>query len=91
MKPGIQFIKQPILSEKAYAQMQKGAYTFLVDTRARKNDIAKQIAWQFSVKVKKINIVKKLAKAMQGKKAVVWLAANESIPALLPKTKKQKK
>ena len=48
-------IKQALLSEKAYKQMEKGIYTFLVDPRITKDEIAKLIEGQFSVKVKKVN------------------------------------
>ena len=37
-------LKKAILSEKAYALMKRGVYTFLVTDQAQKKEIAKEIA-----------------------------------------------
>ncbi len=98
----INFIKSPILSEKAYKQMEKGAYTFLVEKGANKANIKKAIASHFSVKVKKVNITmmqpktKKIARTRKtttvggGKKATVWLEKGQTITNLLPKSESKK-
>ena len=96
------FIKAPILSEKTYKQMEKGIYTFLVDKRSTKPQIAKAIADQFSVKVKRVNVIvkstmmKKIAKTRKqttvggGKKAIVILTAGQQIAMLMPKAESKK-
>lgn len=96
------FIKSPILSEKAYRQMEKGVYTFLVSPSANKANIAKSIAKHFSVKVEKVNITKIQAKEKRiartrkttlvggGKKATVWLAKGNVISSLMPKSQNKK-
>ena len=87
-----------ILSEKAYKLMEGGLYTFLVDKRSSKAQIAKAVEKQFSVKVKKVNVLSKSSKMKRiaktrketqvggGKKAIVYLAAGQKIAALSPKT-----
>src|SRR3989344_899348 len=96
-------IKQAILSEKTYKQMEAGIYTFLVARQATKNQIADSIEKQFSVKVNKVNLstraaktkritgTRKTAKTQSGRKAIVYLAPGQSIEMLAPKTKKGKK
>ncbi|HSX19085.1 MAG TPA: 50S ribosomal protein L23 [Candidatus Saccharimonadales bacterium] len=95
-------VKKPILSEKAYLLMAKGMYTFLVDKAARKEDIKKIVARQFSVSVEKVTVTKiqkktkRIAKSRKtttvggGKKATVWLKKGQSIASLLPKVEKKK-
>lgn len=90
-------IKKALLSEKAYAQMEKGVYTFMVDKNASKNEIKKAVEEQFKTKVKKVNVLGKAAKRKKitgtrkevltgnGKKAIVYLAAGENIAMLSPK------
>lgn len=92
-------IKYAILSEKAYKLMERGIYTFMVAKRASKNQIADQIKNQFTVDVARVNIAKappkvkrimrtrKTVKVGGGKKAIVQLAAGQTIALLSPKTK----
>ncbi len=100
-------IKKALLSEKAYTQMEKGVYTFMVDKNASKNEIKRAVEEQFKTKVKKVNVLPKVAKSKKvtgtrkevltgsGKKAVVYLATGENIAMLSPKketkTKKESK
>jgi len=98
-------LKQAILSEKVYAQMETGIYTFLVSDETTKNDIKKAVESQFSVKVRKINIGAKASKKTRitgtrkmvdrpsQKKAIVHLVAGQKITLLSPTTesKKEKK
>lgn len=78
-----QVIKYPILSEKSYAQMASGVYTFAVDPRTNRAEVKKAVEFIFDVKVAKVNIVnydkqpKKLGKykgfTNEVKKAIVTL------------------
>lgn len=91
-------IKQAVLSEKTYRQMEDGKYTFLVNRYADKKAIAKAVENQFSVKVTKVNVLtkasktkriartRKTVKTASGKKAVVYLQKGQSITMLSPKT-----
>ena len=95
-------VKKAILSEKAYELMKKGVYTFLVDSRARKEAITDFVQKQFAVKVKMVNTAKfapktkriaktrKTIKTGGGKKAIVTLKAGEKIQMLAPKTESKK-
>ena len=90
-------IKKTILSEKAYRLMERGLYTFLVDERATKKQIAKAVKNQFSVDIKKVNVLsratktKRIAKTRKetevggGKKAIVYLKPGQKIAVLSPK------
>lgn len=95
-------IKKPLLSEKAYKEMEKGVYTFLVDKRANKKEISKAVKIQFGADAKKVNVsnlaskVKRIARTrktveiQKGKKAIVLLAAGQTISSLLPKKESSK-
>ena len=82
-------IKYPILSEKTYAKMAEGVYTFAVDFRTNKAEVKKVVEHIFDVKVEKVNImlVNKKAKSLgrfQGftnryKKAIVKLVDGQNI------------
>lgn len=96
-------LRSPILSEKAYKHMERGIYTFIVDTKSDKKQIAKQVERQFNVKVTKVNVSKKAQKSKRiaqsrkevlvggGKKATVWLEKGQSIAILSPKSEKKGK
>ena len=98
-----QVVKKPILSEKAYQLMKNGIYSFVVTDAARKENIAKEIEFQFGVKVAKVNIAKsapkakriaktrKFAKVGGGKKAIVFLEKGQIIAALAPKQESKSK
>jgi len=91
-------ILKAILSEKAYKSMEKGIYTFLVDARSTKKEIARQVASHFAVEVVKVNVgnvaakSKRIAKSRKqvktggGKKAMVYLKAGQTIAVLSPKS-----
>ncbi|WP_029090262.1 50S ribosomal protein L23 [Brevibacterium album] len=52
----------PVVSEKTYALMDEGKYTFLVDPRANKTEIKYAIESIFSVKVAKVNTLNRQGK-----------------------------
>ena len=97
----INVLLKPILSEKAYKQMGQGLYTFLVDPKAKKAQISKAVAQQFSVTVEKVNVskiqpkTKRIAQSRRtvlsggGKKATVWVKKGQTIASLLPKVAKK--
>lgn len=82
-------IKGPILTEKTYAQMANGVYTFSVNRKANKTHIRKAFEQIFEVKVEKVNIVNNkpktkavgrfVGKTSAVKKAVIKLAAGEQL------------
>jgi large subunit ribosomal protein L23 len=84
-----QVIIEPVVSEKSYALMSDGKYTFRVDDRAHKTQIAQAVEEIFGVDVAAVRTAKVRAKPKrrglhQGrtrawKKAVVQLAPGERI------------
>jgi len=98
----LQLIQKAILSEKAYALMEQGIYTFVVSKAADKKEIKKAIESQFSTKVTKIRFLSFPAKSKRvtgtrkttlvggGKKAIVVLAKGEKIAMLSPKSESKK-
>lgn len=82
-------IIQPVVSEKSYALIGEGKYTFRVDDRAHKTQIAHAVEEIFEVKVARVRTAKVSSKPKrrglhQGrtrgwKKAVVQLAPGERI------------
>lgn len=96
-------LKQGMLSEKIYLQMENSVYTFIVSKETSKSEIKKAVETQFKVKVKKVNVLSKAAKKRRvtgtrkvvetgaAKKAVVFLAAGENISMLSPKSESKKK
>jgi large subunit ribosomal protein L23 len=98
----LQLIQKAILSEKAYALMEQGIYTFVVSKAADKKEIKKAVENQFSTKVSKIRFLSFPAKTKRvtgtrkttqvggGKKAIVTLAKGEKIAMLSPKTESKR-
>ncbi|HUC07212.1 MAG TPA: 50S ribosomal protein L23 [Solirubrobacterales bacterium] len=82
-------IIRPVVSEKSYALIGEGKYTFRVDDRAHKTQIAQAVEEIFDVKVAAVRTSKVRAKPKrrglhQGKtrgwkKAIVQLAPGERI------------
>jgi large subunit ribosomal protein L23 len=84
-----QVIIEPVVSEKSYALMADGKYTFRVDERAHKTQIARAVEEVFEVRVKGVRTAKVRSKPKRRglnsgrtrswKKAVVQLAPGERI------------
>jgi large subunit ribosomal protein L23 len=82
-------IIRPVVSEKSYALIGEGKYTFRVDDRAHKTQIAHAIEEVFGVKVAAVRTAKvrpkpkrrglQKGKTRSWKKAVVQLAPGERI------------
>jgi large subunit ribosomal protein L23 len=84
-----QIIIEPVVSEKSYALMADGKYTFRVDDRAHKTQIARAVEEIFDVRVAAVRTAKVRSKPKRRgmhrgrtrswKKAVVELAAGDRI------------
>ncbi len=80
---------KPVVSEKSYALMDLGKYTFEVDPRSNKTEIKIAIEQVFGVKVASVNTINRqgktrrtrygLGKRKDVKRAIVTLVAGESI------------
>ena len=85
-------IKSPVISEKAYAGMERGTYSFWVERDANKTQIKNAVQQAFGVRVMKVNTMnipgkpKRVGKFSghrpDRKKAVVVLAEGQKIDAL---------
>ena len=53
----------PVVSEKSYALLDQGKYTFLVDPRANKSEIKKAVEHIFGVKVSSVHTLNRPGKA----------------------------
>lgn len=80
---------RPVISEKSYALIAEGKYTFRVDDRAHKTQIAQAVEELFGVEVAKVRIAKVRSKPKRRglirgrtrswKKAIVQLQPGERI------------
>lgn len=80
---------RPLITERTTALMEQGKYVFVVANKANKVEIAKAVAKIFNVKVESVNTVnvlgkkkrmgRNLGKRSDYKKAIVKLAAGETI------------
>lgn len=85
-------LQQPVVSEKAFAGMEGGLYTFWVSPNATKTDVRNAVQQAFGVKVVKVNTfnvegkVKRVGRFKgqrnDRKKAMVKLAKGQKIEAL---------
>jgi large subunit ribosomal protein L23 len=81
----------PIVSEKSYALIEEGVYTFQVHPDAAKPEIRNAVETIFSVKVTKVNTLNRKGKAVRNRKtgkigsrpdrkrAIITLAEGDSI------------
>jgi large subunit ribosomal protein L23 len=84
-----QVILEPIVSEKSYALMADGKYTFRIDDRAHKTQVADAVEEIFGVSVARVRTMKVRAKPKRRglhsgytrswKKAIVQLAPGDRI------------
>jgi large subunit ribosomal protein L23 len=80
---------RPIVSEKSYAGLERGAYTFLVARGANKTEIKEAVQQIWNVRVLSVNTVNRKGKVKRTrigtgkrpdqKRAVVTLAQGDSI------------
>ncbi|CAN5881256.1 MAG: 50S ribosomal protein L23 [Actinomycetota bacterium] len=89
MKDARDVILAPVVSEKSYALLDEGRYTFIVHPSANKTEIKQAVQTIFSVKVAGVNTLNRKGKRKRfgmtygqrksSKRAIVTLAEGESI------------
>ena len=91
MKNARDVIVAPVVSEKSYALMEEGIYTFKVHPSASKPEIRDAVQSLFGVRVSKVNTLTRLGKRKRNRKtftygkrpdtkrAIVTLVAGETI------------
>jgi large subunit ribosomal protein L23 len=92
MKHPQDVILRPVISEKSYALMDKGTYTFEVHPEATKPEICDAVEAIWSVKVRRVNTLNRRGKVRRtrgtnrvgkrpdSKRAIVTLEAGHEIP-----------
>ena len=91
MKDPRDIILRPVVSEKSYALLDEGVYTFGVDPRSNKTEIRQAIETIFNVRVTNVNTLNRKGKRKRNrrsatfgkrpdtKRAVVTLAGDDRI------------
>jgi large subunit ribosomal protein L23 len=91
MRDAMSILIRPVVSEKTYAQMEQGTYTFVVDRHATKVDVRNAVQQAFNVTVTKVNTLNRKGKATRNrrtgivgttpatKRAIVTLRAGDTI------------
>jgi large subunit ribosomal protein L23 len=89
MKSPRDVIIRPVVSEKSYAGLEAGMYTFLVDPRANKTEIKEAVQAIWEVRVVAVNTMNRPGKLKRRgytkgkradqKRAIVTLAPGDSI------------
>jgi large subunit ribosomal protein L23 len=89
MKSPRDVIIRPVVSEKSYAGLEAGTYTFLVDPRANKTEIKEAVQAIWEVRVVSVNTLNRPGKVKRRgyttgkradqKRAVVKLAEGDAI------------
>lgn len=94
MKDPRSVILRPVVSEKSYARLEEGVYTFVVAPDAGKAEIRHAVETIFKVTVKKVNTLNRKGKRKRNrrqptfghrpdtKRAVVTLAGDDRIELL---------
>jgi large subunit ribosomal protein L23 len=65
-------IIEPIVSEKSYALLDRGVYTFKVSPRASKPEIHDAVEAVFGVKVVKVNTLNRQGKRKRNRRTGTW-------------------
>ena len=68
MKDPRDIIREPVVSEKSYALLDKGVYTFKVDSRASKPEIHDAVEAIFGVQVLKVNTLNRKGKRKRNRR-----------------------
>lgn len=91
MRDAMTVLLSPVVSEKSYALMDQGVYTFEIDEHATKVEVAKAVETAFHVKVVRVNTLRRSGKATRNrrtgtvgrrpstKRALVTLRAGDKI------------
>jgi large subunit ribosomal protein L23 len=80
----------PVVSEKTYAEAERGKYTFVVSPQATKPDIARAVQQIWGVHVRSVNTLRRRGKSVRRhfvrgrrpdvRRAIVTLHPGEKIP-----------
>ena len=69
MSPNRTVLLRPIISEKSYGLMEHGAYVFVVDPRASKEEIRDAVEGTFAVHVASVNTLNRKGKRKSNRRS----------------------
>ncbi len=72
MKDARDVIVAPVVSEKSYALMEEGVYTFKVHPSASKPEIRDAVQEIFGVRVAKVNTLNRQGKRKRNRRTFTW-------------------
>ena len=72
MKDARDVIVAPVVSEKSYALLEEGVYTFKVHPSATKPEIRDAVQTIFDVKVAKVNTLNRPGKRKRNRRTFTW-------------------
>ena len=81
MRAAYDVIVHPLVTEKTTEQMQSGLYTFVVNIRANKHDVARAVEALWDVKVRDVRTMRypgKAKRALLGRMAKNWSLGRRS-------------
>ncbi len=68
MKDASSVLLHPVVSEKSYALMEKGAYVFVVAPDATSSDVRRAVEQSFQVRVTKVNTLNRKGKVRRNRR-----------------------
>ena len=72
MRDARDIILRPVVSEKSYALLDEGVYTFVVDPSANKTEIRQAIESIFNVRVTNVNTLNRKGKRKRNRKQATF-------------------
>ena len=83
MKEPRDIILRPIVSEKSYALLDTGVYTFVVDPRASKIEIREAVESIFGVRVAKVNTLNRKGKRKRNRRQATYGTRSDTKRAIV--------
>lgn len=77
MKDHRDVILRPVVSEKSYALLEDGVYTFVVAPKASKSEIRDAIEAIFDVSVQKVNTLNRKGKRKRERRSGRWVRSSD--------------
>ncbi|MGD0344299.1 MAG: 50S ribosomal protein L23 [Acidimicrobiales bacterium] len=74
---------RPIISEKSYRLMEQGAYVFVVDPRASKEEIRDAVEESFGVHVASVNTLNRKGKRKRNRRSMTFGRRSDSKRAIV--------
>lgn len=72
MKDPRDLVVKPVVSEKSYALMEQGVYTFIVPPSASKPEIRDAVQKTFGVRVRKVNTLNRKGKRKRSRRTFTY-------------------